>query len=89
MLASVRFEEHSDVGAGRGGGQAFLLTLLFELLSGHATVTDGAQRAQIVHVALSAPLHHRLDVVHLPELQIDKYTFYQIPNCPLIALSWL
>lgn len=34
----------------------------------HLSVTDGAERLQVVQGALSSPSEHRPDVVHLPEV---------------------
>jgi len=54
--------------AGRGLDEASSGRAVLELVRGHVTVTDRAERAQVVDVARAAAVRHRHDVVHVPEL---------------------
>ena len=62
-------EEGGDVAAaGRGLDEASSGRAVLELVRGHVTVTDRAQRAQVVDVARATAVRHRHDVVDVPEL---------------------
>jgi len=61
-------KECGDVSAAGGRLDEATSGSVLVLLSGHFTMTDGAQGSQVVHVASSATLGHRQDVIHIPEL---------------------